>query len=189
MLAIFRPKILCLVPGLAPAWLYGNPVALLELLAFTLVFNTLLIATWVWPLWGPAWIVWGGWFFCFIFWLVSAIHAWWRLPKWLGTTPKIPKRDFFVEAQREYLCGNWFDAEALIAKRLAECPDDVEAALLLAGILRRTNRLQQCSACLLQIRLRESATHWLLEIEREQELLRRQLEIEPMEEEEDLPAS
>jgi hypothetical protein len=74
------------------------------------------------------------------------------------------------------LRGNWFDAEALVVKRITECPDDIAASLLLAGILRRTKRWNQCSTCLLQIRLRESATPWLLEIEREQQLLQQELE-------------
>lgn len=167
---------LCFVPGLAPAWLLGQPFALLELLAFTLILNSLLIATWIWPQWGPAWLVWSGWLCAAVFWLLSAIHASWRLPKWLGTQPKVPQRDLFVEAQREYLRGNWFDAEALVVKRITECPDDIAASLLLAGILRRTKRWNQCSTCLLQIRLRESATPWLLEIEREQQLLQQELE-------------
>jgi hypothetical protein len=176
------PRWLCFVPGLAPAWLAGHPFALLELLAFTLTLNSLLIATWVWPQWGPTWLIWSGWLFCALFWVVSAIHAMWRLPKWLGTNPKVPTRDFFVEAQLEYLRGNWFDAEALVSKRLTECPDDIEAALLLAGILRRTKRWNQCATCLLQIRLRESAGPWLLEIEREQQLLQRELDEESSEE-------
>lgn len=182
-------RCLCFVPGLAPAWLVGQPFALLELLAFTLTFNSLLIATWVWPQWGPAWLIWSGWLFCFLFWSVSAIHAMLRLPKWLGATPKVPTRDFFVEAQREYLKGNWFDAEGLLTKRLTECPDDIQAALLLAGILRRTKRWNQCSTCLMQIRLREAAAPWLLEIEREQQLLQRELDEETVEEEDEFAAS
>lgn len=183
---ILYPRCLCFVPGLAPAWLVGNPFSLLELLAFTLTLNSLLIATWIWPQWGPAWLVGCGWLFCGLFWMVSAIHALWRLPKWLGTTPKVPQRDFFVEAQREYLQGNWFDAEALLTRRLSDSPDDIEAALLLAGILRRTKRWNQCSTCLLQIRLREAAGPWLLEIEREQQLLQRELEQESVEEEDEI---
>ena len=181
----FYPRWLCFVPGLAPAWLAGHPFALLELLAFTLTLNSLLVSTWIWPQWGPSWLIWSGWLFCALFWVVSAIHAMWRLPKWLGTTPKVPQRDFFVEAQSEYLRGNWFDAEGLVTKRLNECPDDIESALLLAGILRRTKRWNQCSTCLLQIRLRESATPWLLEIEREQQLLQRDLDEESSEEEDE----
>lgn len=179
---------LCLIPGLAPAWLVGQPLGLIELLAFTLILNSLFIATWVWPQWGPAWLVWSGWLCCAVFWVVSAIHAQWRLPKWLGTTPKVPLRDFFVEAQREYLKGNWFDAEALLTKRLTECPDDIEAALLLAGVFRRTNRWNQCSTCLMQIRLRESAALWLLEIEREQQLLQRELDSDLQEDDESIEA-
>lgn len=170
------PRILCTLPGLAPAWLLGYPLALLELLAFTLLFNSLLIATWIWPNWSPVWVVRGGWGLCLTFWLVSALHAWWRLPKWLGRTPRIPQVDHFLQAQAEYLQGHWFEAEALVTKRLTECPGDSEAALLLAGILRRTKRFQQASTCLMQLRLRESAVPWLVEIEREQELLRQETE-------------
>jgi len=165
---------LCSFPGLAPAWLRGSLPGTLELLAFSLFFNTLLIASFAWPQWGPAWLVRTGWLVCGSFWVISACHAYLKLPKWLAVGPRIAKTDLLMAAQTEYLRGNWFEAESLLSKHLAENPDDITAALLLAGVLRRTKRWKQSEVCLEQIRLRESSARWSLEIQRELEILTRE---------------
>jgi hypothetical protein len=150
----------------------------LELLGFSLLFNTLLIASFAWPQWGPVWLVRAGWLVCGSFWVISACHAYMKLPKWLAVTPRIPKTDLLMAAQAEYLRGNWFEAESLLSKQLAENPDDIATALLLAGVLRRTKRWKQSELCLEQIRLRESSARWSEEIQRELEILAREADEE-----------
>jgi hypothetical protein len=164
----------CGCPGLAPAWLRGSFSGVFELLAFSLLLNTLLIASFVWPQWGPAWLVRSGWVLCGSFWVISACHAYFKLPKWLAGPLRLPKNDLLMVAQTEYLRGNWFEAESLLSKHLLENPDDISAALLLAGVLRRSKRWKQSELCLEQIRLRESSARWNLEIQRELEILTRE---------------
>lgn len=174
MLNNSRAIYLCSCPGLAPAWLRGSLPGTLELLTFSLFFNTLLIASFAWPQWVPAWLVRAGWILCGSFWFISACHAYMKLPKWLAVSSRIPKIDLLMAAQTEYLRGNWFEAESILSKHLAENPEDITAALLLAGVLRRTKRWKQSELCLEQIRLRESSTRWSLEIQRELEILARE---------------
>ncbi len=178
MLSNSKAYFLCGCPGLAPAWLRGSLSGVLELLAFCLLLNALLIASFAWPQWGPAWLVRSGWFLCGSFWVISACHAYFKLPKWLAGPLRLSKTDLLILAQTEYLRGNWFESESLLSKHLSENPDDITAALLLAGVLRRTKRWKQSELCLEQIRLRESSARWSEEIQRELEILTREAEEE-----------
>ena len=53
-----------------------------------------------------------------------------------------PSHTTLRKAQREYLQGNWFDAEALLLDILQRNPRDAAATLLLVGVLKQTLRWQ-----------------------------------------------
>jgi hypothetical protein len=71
------------------------------------------------------------------------------------------------EAQRMYLAANYFDAEQILTPYCNGRDTDVEAALLLASILRRTSRFSQAEALLDRLERLERSQGWAEEIARE----------------------
>ena len=63
--------------------------------------------------------------------------------------------ELFLAAQREYLRGNWFEAEAELLELTQLAPDDVPAVLLLVGVLRHTHRYRPALRRLEQLQLLE----------------------------------
>ncbi len=76
-----------------------------------------------------------------------------------------------VEAQGDYLRGNWFEAEAKLLQVLHLHSRDAESLLLLAGVLRRTKRHPAALRRLGQLELLDSAAGWYFEIQREKKLI------------------
>ncbi len=79
--------------------------------------------------------------------------------------------DLFARAQGEYLKGNWFECEVAINRLLEEKPDDVDARLLLASLLRRLGHGEEARQRLRELATLEGAGKWQLEIAREWQLL------------------
>jgi len=73
-----------------------------------------------------------------------------------------------VEAQALYLQGSYFEAEELLAPHVSQGDCDVEAALWLASIYRRTERYEAASLVLQTIESLERAGVWAAEIADEQ---------------------
>jgi len=69
-----------------------------------------------------------------------------------------------VEAQALYLQGSYFEAEELLAPHVSQGDCDVEAALWLASIYRRTERYEAASLVLQTIESLERAGVWAAEI-------------------------
>ncbi len=63
----------------------------------------------------------------------------------------------FRKAQREYLNGNWIGAEQLIVKLIDANPNDIDAQLLLASVLRRTGQLTEAAGQLRQLEANDEA--------------------------------
>jgi protein involved in temperature-dependent protein secretion len=72
-----------------------------------------------------------------------------------------------LAARGEYLQGNWFQTEELVAQILRRNPRDVEARLLKATLLRHTGRWDEAREQLRQLQRLEGAGSWNMEIERE----------------------
>jgi tetratricopeptide (TPR) repeat protein len=77
----------------------------------------------------------------------------------------------FIQAQTEYLQGNWEEAEWLLRQRLSREPRDVEARLLLATLYRRRGRRELARDQLNHLARFDESLAWREEIERESERL------------------
>src|SRR5262245_24302398 len=146
------PMLLCCWPGLPRLWIVGDWSALAGAIAFGAALNFLIVSTWegidllsagvgVW-----AWLFLGGW------WLFAAIRAYRGLPTLIRRTTvdqesldnlDSKQRGLFIQAQGEYLRGNWFEAESLLKQLLRISRQDVDARLCLATLYRRTRRYEE----------------------------------------------
>ncbi len=175
-----RPSALvtCLWPGLAPLWWRGAWSGLYEAAAFTLGFNLLLVATFIWPQWIAApWplLAWAG--LC-MFWVVACWRAWRNLPRLMDSRPDSQSEALFTRAQAEYLKGNWYDAQKQVEQLLTRRPRDVEGLLLLATLQRHSERTRAAEQTLDKLERLDGAERWTLEIHHERLQLKRQTEEE-----------
>ncbi len=158
----------CCYPGLPGLWYRGLPRSVLVAVVFSWVLCLLLLTTFVWPEWINAWIVRIFWFGALSIWLVSAARNHWNLGRLLGNVDNLSQADF-VQAQQEYLLGNWFEAEAILLKLLNRFPRDAEAHLLLISVLKRTERWKPALRRLDHLESLETAGAWHYEIGRERQ--------------------
>lgn len=163
-------------PGLAALWLRGRWSGLLAAVAFAAALNVSLLAqfastqplslTVVLSLWLAVATSWAGGF-------------WWSIRE-LRQSQAPPsaeaEQDLFIQAQNEYLKGHWFEAEAKLDRLLRSNPEDVDARLLLASLLRHTRRLREASRQLDRLQRQDQSAKWQLEILLERKLVTRLLD-------------
>lgn len=162
-------------PGLMNLWYRGEIYSLAISFLFATIFNIAILGTLVWPEWLAVWFVrslWvllafaGLWSFAASFLSKSSVQA---------GLPSVECDNLFAEAQSEYLKGQYFEAEATLHRILATGTEDVEAALLLASVLRRTGRFRQAIDCLERLERLDNARYWTQEIAE----VRRRCEVSP----------
>lgn len=161
----------CVWPGLPALWLKGDWWGLAWAVPGTVLLNLGLAATFLWPeLMTSGWrtLVW---LLAAGLWCVAAGLAAWRMESLLGAAIDRTAEDLFRQAQSSYLRGDYFEAEATLERLLAAWPDDIEARLLLATLLRRTGRSDQARRQLEALQRYEAATRWQLEIDGELRLM------------------
>lgn len=163
-------RAVCLWPGLPTAWFRGVARGLVVALVFTWCICWLLLATFVWPDWISVVILRLLWIFAIGTWFVSMIRNCLTLPGLLASSDARSSQ-LLVEAQGDYLRGNWFEAEAKLLQVLHLHSRDAESLLLLAGVLRRTKRHPAALRRLGQLELLDSAAGWYFEIQREKKLI------------------
>lgn len=167
-------NLMCCWPGLAGLWYRGLTRGLFLAVLCCWLVSLLLLASFLWPLWLHGWIVKLGWAIAFGGWLASTAHSHWTLGNLLGN-PNEKAKKAFVQAQEEYLRGNWFESEAILLDILSDCPRDAEALLLLVGVLRHTKRWQPAIRRLDQLELLDTSAPWRFEILRERQLIEARL--------------
>lgn len=161
----------CLWPGLPALWFKGDLWALAWAIPFAGLLNVALAASCLWPEllaegWaGKLWMLAAAW------WCAGAGHAAWRMESLLGAAIDRTAEDLFRQAQSSYLRGNYFETEATLVRLLAAWPDDIEARLLLATLLRRTERPDEASKQLETLMQYEAAARWQMEIDSELRLM------------------
>ena len=79
--------------------------------------------------------------------------------------------DPFGKAAEQYLKGNWFETECILAGLLRRDPRDVDAGLMLATLYRHTRRLDEAAERLDQLERLDEGVKWALEINRERRWL------------------
>jgi thioredoxin-like negative regulator of GroEL len=82
--------------------------------------------------------------------------------------------ELFRQARDDYLRGNWYEAEETLVALLKRDPNDVDARLMLATLMRHTERYDDARGQLKQLQRLEAAGKWQLEIRREWEYLARE---------------
>lgn len=162
-------------PGLLNLWYRGEIYSLAVAVLFATILNIALLGTLVWPEWLSPWFVrtLGGllafaglWSFATSFFSTSVVHP---------SLPSVECDRLFEEAQSDYLKGQYFEAEATLHRILGAGTEDVEAAFLLACVLRRTGRFRQALDCLERLERLDNSRYWKDEIADE----RRRCEVSP----------
>ncbi len=167
-------RAICLWPGLPAIWLRGLARELFMSLIFSWFICGLLLATFVWPEWVSLGILRLLWLLAVGAWAASTLRNCWTLPKLLAIGDQ-HSAQALVDAQLEYLRGNWFEAEAKLLQILHEHPRDAEALLLLVGILRRTRRFPPALRRVAQLERLDTASGWQFEINREKRIIERDI--------------
>jgi len=80
----------------------------------------------------------------------------------------------FIEAQREYLRGHWFEAESLLVRCLEAEPEDDAARLLLADVYRRAGEFEKANEQLNSIR---NSRQWNWELAQQRQEIKKRQEI------------
>lgn len=174
-------------PGLPQLWKRGSWVGLAVAVGFTTLANTLILAALVYHAWIPREQQLSGWALLVVMWL----GAWWQNRRELhreavaeaiaGSSPnnehlspavaeQIDNREqWYREAQRRYLQGDWIATEQLLLKLLKQDASDIEARLLLATLWRRQGRHGEASRQLDKLARCEAADKWQREIAAERQ--------------------
>ena len=175
------PRFSYLWPGLNQLWHEGQWRGLVIASCFALLLNVALAGTFIWTELLGGTLRLSVWLAVSLFWVVSA-RGILRAPVESRGQVDHSEGDvgLFVEAQGEYLRGNWFAAEALLNQTLVRCPDDAESRLLLATMFRRTRRTVESGSQLDRLGQFPTATNWRWEVEAEQKLLAQQVAEMPM---------
>ena len=156
-----------LFPGLGGLFLYGRWSFLAVAVAFFLALDLLLIAHFFWT---DSLTPQGRYTSVFLFFLF-----WFFLAQVSGYCEKMlrrrrdadSKRNFFADAQTQYLQGNWFETECLLNDILKRNPRDPEALLMLATLFRHTGRFEESRKILQKLQNYDEARKWFVEIENE----------------------
>ena len=153
-------------PGLWSVWYQGSARGLLLAVLFSWAICFALLATFVWTQWVSGWLVAALWICLGCYWLFEWIRSQFAVAS-LSPSPSDEQNDTLEHAQREYLKGNWYDAEARLLDLLGHKPDDAAASLMLVGVLRHTKRWRAALRRLEQLSLTDAASPWLFEIRSE----------------------
>ncbi len=164
-----RTRALCLWPGLAGIWLRGQWSSLVLAAGFSLLLNLALAGSFIWPeLLGPRFslVVWP---ILAIGWTLSFGISWKMLDRRGETAGFSGATDdtLFIQAQTEYLKGDWELCHRLLVQQLTDQPRDLESRLLLASTLRRLHRRDAARQQLVMLQRIDGWQTWQPEIHRE----------------------
>lgn len=158
-------------PGLPQAWDGGRWLGLATALGFAVAVESLLLASWVWDEMLSGVAFWGLGLVTGCGWLIGIVaNRSWLARRATGQFEQVAD-DLFPEALTEYLQANWFAAEQKCRELIRLRRDDVDARLLLATLLRHTDRTSESRAELDALAKLDGAAKWVLEISHERRLL------------------
>lgn len=155
-------------PGLSAAWRLGSFRGLAVALMFVVGLQTAWVGTFVWPSLLGAWEAQLLWSTLAASVLGSIVYQAYYLAKFgASDLPRCSDR-VLSEAQSLYLQGSYFEAEALLSPHVSHGEWDLEAALWMASIYRRTGRFEAAILVLQTLESLERASWWAAEIAQEQ---------------------
>ncbi|MEZ6102557.1 MAG: hypothetical protein R3E01_26750 [Pirellulaceae bacterium] len=165
------PWVFSLWPGLPQLWFEGDLTGLAVAVVFAIFLQVALAASFLWPAWMGSAARSGVWISVIGLWLsVSGRRLAQRI--WSTETPaELDGMALFIDAQDQYLRGNWYQAELALQRLLNDNPTDIEAQLLLSTLYRRVGRREDCWECLQALATFPGATYWRWEIDQEAQRL------------------
>lgn len=158
-------------PGLTQLWFSGTAWGLSVACSFAWLFSFAVVSTFVWTeLIGP-WMKVGVWLLLLVVWVMSLGLSFRQLRQSDPVKERAAADVAFRKAQHEYLTGNWVGAEQQLTQLIETDPQDIDAQLLLATLLRRTGHLTEAASQLRRLEATDGAEKWRSEIDRERKLL------------------
>lgn len=154
-------------PGLPQICRFGSWPGLGLAIGFAVLLNLALAGTILWDgLFAPGArkLIWAA---VALTWFGSAVAAFMRK----DAAASDAEADPYPQALEQYLRGNWFEAEQILARLLDRNPRDLEARLMLATLLRHTGRHQEAARQLDCLERCEGSGKWALEIARQRRFL------------------
>jgi hypothetical protein len=158
-------------PGMAWLWLRGSAAGLVLALAFAVVLDLAIVATWVYSDFFGLQVSLGLWAAAAAVWIIATVSAVSAFPPPISTTRDAATDALFVAARDAYLSRDWLATETKLRSLLVVAPTDGEAQLLLATLLRRVGRLKESREALDKLSRSDSGGPWLAAVARELELL------------------
>lgn len=156
-------------PGMPWLWLRGSAGGLVLALAFAVLLDLAIVASWVYSEFFGLQVSLGLWAAAAAVWLVATVSAVSAFPPPIRTTRDAATDALFVAARDAYLARDWLTAETKLRSLLVVAPTDGEAQLLLATLLRRVGRLKESREALDKLSRSDSGGPWLSAIARELE--------------------
>ncbi|XZE21259.1 tetratricopeptide repeat protein [Pirellulaceae bacterium SH449] len=160
-------------PGFRKAWDCMDHQAAMVAILFAWCSIFVGLNCFYWAQWYPSWIV-----NCLLAALVITSLAHGVRPLLLGQSQTVPRLNpdlasqvelNFRLAQESYLQGDYFEAEQHLLKNLSVNDADIESALLLSSVYRRSGKFGEALETLNQLQLRDGAIRWGTEIVLEKE--------------------
>jgi len=160
-------------PGLTRIWLQGSWAGFCMALLASLLLQVTVVHRMLWPEWFaapassllPAATI--------ALWIIGGVDGRRLRARLLARAAEDPHLDLFLAARSEYLRGRWPEAEKLLTDLLELSPDDAEARLLQATLLRHQGRPAEAREHLRRLQRWNRSAIWNLEIRREWEYLSR----------------
>jgi hypothetical protein len=150
-------------PGACKAWDRTDTTSLWIAIGFSWSTCLAIATTCLWEEWLHAWL---RFLLCFVL-VAFACASGARVILFGEVIPEDtkPARDErFRKAQESYLQGSYFEAEQQLLKNLAINESDIESALLLASVYRRSGKFRESLETLSQLQLKERSARWTTEI-------------------------
>lgn len=156
-------------PGLASLWHRGDLPSMLQAGAFSLLLNTFLLTSFLWPGLLGAPLRWTVGASVLVWWLIGVrsnrSFLFQSLEMKRCSSPELTEQ--FIEAQCQYLRGHWTEAESILRQIYRKNPRDVEAGLLLSQVWRRSGQPMKALEQLGHLQKLDEALQWMAEIGRE----------------------
>ncbi len=169
------PWMMYLWPGLPQIWKRGTWLGLAMAVGFAVLVNLSLMTSLIWSeLTSPgmriiSWVLVG------LIWLASAAasYGWERTSYGCGqdSSRQQGQEAPLAEGLQYYLQKNWFEAERVFRRLLRRNSRDTDAGLMLATLLRHTERFEEAKIQLQRLGRIEGSEKWDLEIRQEQRML------------------
>ncbi len=165
------PWMMYLWPGLPQIWKRGTWLGLGMAVGFAVLVNLSLMTSLIWSELTSSEMRIISWALVGLVWLASAASSYGC--GWDCADQRQGQETPLADGLQYYLQKNWFEAERVFRRLLRRNSRDTEAGLMLASLLRHTERFDEAKVQLQRLALIEGSQKWDLEIRQEQRMLDR----------------